>query len=740
MNFMVAGAARERAPEAQQQLSDTYDPSAQVQTGPGEPSWAWSNCEVSWKGPVDSGQKIAVILLPPLANRLLNIFRVIAVFGLLFGLCIYNKERPILRTAAIRLRRTPFTTIILLAMISMLTFSSAAKAADFPSDTLLRQLEQRLTKQPECQTSCVTMVKGTLMIDKYQMRIELTYDALEHVSVPLPGNRKGWLPDRVIIDGRQTNALRYEDNDVLLTVLKPGRHTVQLLGPVNGASVQLPFPFEAHNLTVSADGWRCTGLEKGRITGGALQFDKTETTSSAAFSGQSLLSDPIKPFVEVQRNLLLANEWSVTTEVRRIAPAEGAITLEVPLIPGESVLTPDIVTKSGTAKVVMNASQDRVQWQSTLRMADTITLHAAEQLQYSEIWSISAWSKWHLEFRGPAPIKQEAFSGPVVPIWKVKPRETLSVIASKPKPLSGAVRTIERVGLSYRPGSHSSENSLSLSVRASSGDTAALQLPGSSELRSVSIDGKVQIISNDKGRLTLLLHPGMQEIKVDWKDKRGVGLVCSTPELLLPSRAANIDLELHLPNDRWAFFVGGPIIGPAMLIWGILILLLLIAVSLERFNVTPLKAWQWFLLFVGISTVNNIGGIFVVLWFILLHYREQIRRPLAAGQFNSLQILTILLTIVAATTLVATISIGLLSTPTMQMAGNGSSTFELFWYQDHCSGRLPQGWIISFPLWVYRIAMLAWSLWLAFSLPKWTVWGWRIFIADGFWKGKANVQ
>ncbi len=49
----------------------------------------------------------------------------------------------------------------------------------------------------------------------------------------------------------------------------------------------------------------------------------------------------------------------------------------------------------------------------------------------------------------------------------------------------------------------------------------------------------------------------------------------------------------------------------------------------------------------------------------------------------------------------------------MQIAGNGSALESLRWTADRIPGALPRPLVISVPLLVYRLAMLAWALWLA---------------------------
>jgi hypothetical protein len=77
---------------------------------------------------------------------------------------------------------------------------------------------------------------------------------------------------------------------------------------------------------------------------------------------------------------------------------------------------------------------------------------------------------------------------------------------------------------------------------------------------------------------------------------------------------------------------------------------------------------------------------------------------------------------------------GLVWQPDMQVAGLDSTDTLLKWYQDRVDARLPQPWVLSLPLWTYRLAMLAWSLWLALSLLRFLRWAWAAFTSGATWK------
>ena len=59
---------------------------------------------------------------------------------------------------------------------------------------------------------------------------------------------------------------------------------------------------------------------------------------------------------------------------------------------------------------------------------------------------------------------------------------------------------------------------------------------------------------------------------------------------------------------------------------------------------------------------------------------------------------------------------------------------RLRWYVDRSAGAPPEASLLSVPRFVYRMVMLAWSLWLALALIRWLKWGFAAFAAHGFYR------
>jgi hypothetical protein len=198
--------------------------------------------------------------------------------------------------------------------------------------------------------------------------------------------------------------------------------------------------------------------------------------------------------------------------------------------------------------------------------------------------------------------------------------------------------------------------------------------------------------------------------------------------------AANIDLALALPDNRWVLATHGPRVGPAVLYWGELAVLLLVAWGLSRLRWTPLRLHEWLLLGLGFSTFSWLALAVVVAWLFAMAWRE--RNPEAIRSklvFDVVQLLLVGLTLTAVLGLFS-IRNGLLGLPNMHIVDPQGGAAALNWFADQSSDQLPTAGVLSVPIWLYRTAMFSWSLWLAIALVRWMKWGLRAWMAGGYWR------
>jgi hypothetical protein len=238
----------------------------------------------------------------------------------------------------------------------------------------------------------------------------------------------------------------------------------------------------------------------------------------------------------------------------------------------------------------------------------------------------------------------------------------------------------------------------------------------------------------------------VQTFSITLREPREAGAVLRMPAFDLGLPAANIDLQATLPEQRWLLAAFGPPVGPAVLYWGELVVALVLAflltLALTRCGWTSLRLHHWFLLVLGFSTFSWMALALIAFWLIALDWRQRADlAPWKTWPFNSVQLGLVLLSLAALACLIAVIPNGLLGMPDMGVAGHGSSGNQLNWFADQSqASSLPTVTIISLPMWVYRVAMLAWALWLAWAVIGWLRRGLAAWMQGGYWRKSGLLK
>ena len=233
--------------------------------------------------------------------------------------------------------------------------------------------------------------------------------------------------------------------------------------------------------------------------------------------------------------------------------------------------------------------------------------------------------------------------------------------------------------------------------------------------------------------MSVPIVPGAQNLRLEWREPRGIAASFRTAAVDPGLETTNARVILSMPSDRWILFARGPRLGPAVLFWSLLVIALIAAMLLGASRLTPLAWRHWFGLSIGLTQIPPVASLLIAGWLLALGARRR-RQPRSKWWFDLAQIGMAFWTVVALGLLFWAIQRGLLGSPEMQIDGNGSSAHQLIWYQDRTSGPLPQPWVFSVPILFYRLAMLAWALWLAAALIRWLRWGWDSFSEGGLWK------
>jgi hypothetical protein len=712
------------------------DPEASIPTGPGRPEWQWQRVELAWSGPVRQDQELSLWLVPPWANGALALLRT----GLLAALAA-----SMLGDLRGRFTTPPGGASRAAALAAALLVLPSAARAEFPSPELLNELRTRLLEDPECHPSCATLARLALGVKPDRLGLRLAVEVAAQTAIPLPGgaggdDEAGFVPERVAIDGRAAEALRRDAAGRLWVGLAPGSHTLVLSGALPPrATLELPLPLRPHRVEIvgTPRGWTVVGLDPDGRAGTALQLVRDSASQrEAGADARRLEPTPIPPFVRVERSLELGLTWQVHTQVLRVAPAEGAIVLEVPLLAGESVTTPGVQVRDRHALVTLQPGAFAAGWSSVLAGADRLALEAPRDVAWTEVWRLDAGALWHVEAQGIPPVDLPS-EGRRFREWQPWPGEGVTLAVERPAGAGGATLTVDRSELGLRPGLRATDATLALALRSSQGGQHGVTLPEGAELTELRMDGVGQPLRQEGRRVPFAFAPGRHEVALAWREPRGVSALVHGSEVDLGLESVNAHLSIELPESRWILFAGGPRLGPVVLFWPVLAVVAGLAFALGRMAWTPLRGRHWLLLGVGLTQAPLPAAAVVVAWLLALGWRGRQAERAAAGSaaaFNLVQLSLAILTLAALAALVFAIQTGLLGAPQMQIAGNGSSFRMLRWYQDRAEALLPRPWVFSLSLWFYRFAMLAWSLWLAQSLVSWLRWGFQQWSAGGIWR------
>jgi hypothetical protein len=712
---------------ARRESSAGYEPGVLVQAGPGMPQWHYHVYDYSWSGSIEPDATARFVISPPWLTRLWRIAGIVLVVLLIIELTRGDSAR--LPEWVRRARLAP-AAALLLTVAAALGAAPPVRADTTPNADILAELRSRLLEPPKCAPDCGDVLEARVSVDASQLQVALTASALDTVGIALPGAEPNWVPETVQVDGASAGWVYRNAQGVRYVSVPPGRHVVRIAGSLGGLEgVALAFPLAPHVIDVSAVGWDVSGVNARRLVSGALELVRRRTTQE---SGTATRQEEFPPFVKVTRVFRLAHDWTIDTAVKRVAPPSRAFTVRLPLLPQESVTSAGLEAREGRVTVGLAANEEQTEFSSVIPISDTIELIAPEGAPYSERWMFAVGSTWHVDISGVPPVAPGNNADGIYEYYP-RPGEHLAVKIGRPEPVAGGALAYDRAELTVNVGKRSRDSSLVLSYRSTQGGRQVLHLPEDAEVTLVRGDGDTLGLRPEKGELSLPAVPGRHTWTVNWRRASGATVVTRAPAVALSAPASNLQISLQVPEDRWVLFGFGPGIGPAILYWGELVVFIAVAWLIGHSRLTPLPVQDWLLLGLGLSTFSwSVFGLFV-LFIALFQWRARSAPPPERRRFNLMQVGLAVLAIVAVLAVVAAVPGGLLARPDMRISGGYGG---LEWFVDQTQDALPRPGVLSVSLWWYKIAMLAWALWLSFVLTRWLKWAWEVFARDGLWRAR----
>ncbi|MEF3698159.1 MAG: hypothetical protein V3572_13470, partial [Desulfolutivibrio sp.] len=735
------------------------DPEALIQTGPGLPDWSFNALRLAFDGPVSRTQTVRLWLIPPFANLILAFVRSALLLAALFLLArrdrMFSPDSPETAPAPPAAPVAPVAvagTAGALVLAILLGAAAPASAQAFPPKELLEAYKARLTEPAACFPACLGSPRADITVADGRLGIAVRLDAAARTTAPLPRVSDGWRPDTVSLDDAPARELVRRGDETHL-LLSPGVHRVVLFGPLPTAdSFAVDWPLPPRRLSVAAPGFQVRGLAADGTPEQVVRLDREKKDAAQGPDGAirpegqpAAATTRFAPFLHVSRTITMGLTWSVVTEVTRLSPKGEAVVAEIPLSPGESVLDETVKAAGGKALATLQPDQQRLSFTSKLAVAPELALVAPVGAPFTETWTLAPWPIWEVAPSGVPPSRTFDPAGQLRPVYRPWPGETLTVRVVRPGPAPGETLTIDSALLRVSRGERLAESSLSLHLRAARGQRHVLTLPADAGQIKLLVDGRETAYGSDPaagggtglapGRVEFPLKPGAHDVLVTWRQEAGMSLVAHGPAVDLGHAAANVLVEIELPRDRWTLFVFGDTpLSPVVGFWSYLAFILAAALILGGFQATPLSRRQWFLLAMGLSQIPAPEAMLAAAWLFALGLRRTYAPKDGWLAFNAMQTGLAALTVAGLFCLYTAIERGLLGDPLMQVAGNGSSARLMRFTFDRVAGMVPDTMVVSAPLVFYRLAMLAWSLWMALALLSWLKWGVARFTEGGAWR------
>jgi hypothetical protein len=711
------------------------DPSARVNTGPGLPYWTWRSVRLTWRGPVPKDHPLTLWLISPRINFLLALLRCALTVLLALAVGGWPIGEWLERLGGPDGWRRAASALLPLLLVASLGARAAAADGGFPPKDLLDQLRLRLLEKPECAPECAASPLLRVEASPSWLKLRLSVHAAAATAVPVPTGGREWTPARGQLDGAPAPAARASDG-TLWVPIPAGAHELTLEGPLpERDTVQLALPLKPRRVEASVAGWTLGGVREDGRAEDALQLSRArgaEPAAIAAARAQGLFP----PFLRVERTVRLGLSWSVETRVVRRTPTGSPVVAQIPLLPGESVTSPDSRVVGGKIVVSLAPQAEAASWSSVLQESGSLALAAPAAGDWTEAWTVEPGPLWHVEASGLPAVYQKPDAGARSLAFRPWPGEAVKLSITRPGAVVGQTLTIDQSVLRLEPGVRATDASLSLRLRTSRGDRQTLLLPKGADLLGVKIDDSAQPLRLEGDALSIPVSPGAHAVEVDWRQAGGARVFQRAPEVGLGAPSVNAHVLVAMPSGRWILFAGGRGVGPAVLFWSLLAVFVLVSVGLAKTGLAPLSWLQWLLLSLGLTQLPEVQAAAVAGWFLAVGLRAR-RPPAGRREFNAAQVFLALYSVAAAGLLFSAISRGLLGSPEMQIAGNGSSAELLRWYVDRAGEATPRPWVVSVPLYVYRAAMLVWALWLADSLMSWSRWAWKCYAEGGLWRPKV---
>lgn len=684
-------------------------------SGPAVPSWRWRKHFIEVASPVAPTHQMRLYLLSPWINRALCAGRaaLALLLVILLGRALGYSPNGVTKSSA---RGAGAVGAVVLAAILLIP---GGVVAEVPSKEILDELQTRLGRTLCSRERCTVIEKASFSCTERQFKLSLVVSSEGISSVLVPGPVELLTPDSVRRNGRPTVGMRRSEGGLLEVRTENGQNLIELEGALPEAqSFSVQFGERPLVVDVQAAGWYVEGLSPSGMVGESLRFINRAPKEKGSTSVPDRKTEGLATWVVVQRSLTIGEQVAAHTKVTRLGSLSREAHVKIPLLPNEQVTSGPVSIENNELLIGFATGSEHAEFTSALPWTERLTVEVAPITGVSEEWIIECHPIVACDFSGARPV-ETTVQGRKVSRWLPFPGEQVVIGVKALAGIAGDFVTVDGFSHTVTWGANLVEGRVKSQLRATQQTSFKITPPEASSVTSVTLDGRAGQSSESAGSVSILLSPGAHTVELAYQIPWSPGLVEATPGVTVGSALNNVDIVVRPSADRWILWTGGISWGPCVVFWSKLILIILLCLALAKIGVLPASPIGAVLVGSGLATLPLILMVVPLAWLASLSLL-----PKLEGRYGGIprwfrMVGFIGVSIVAISLWYSVVQTGLMFQPPMLIAGNGSTSSALKWYVDHVDGQLPNPWVVSVPLWIWRLVALAWSTWLVTALFGW---------------------
>ncbi len=693
-------------------------------SGAAIPSWRWRSHQIYVAGPVAGDQSLRLVLLPPAIMSGVCGLRVLIsmlLLGLLYKALGFRIPGNTALIGASRAAALVGTLAVLLAL-------PRAASAEYPDETLLKELEQRIVSARCVDTSCVALAGMALKLDGSRFVLALDVSSRGVSGVTLPGPLDVLMPESIKLNGAATVATRSLGNGFLQVKVPNGRSRLVIGGTLpQRPAFALQLPDRPLVVNFESLDWMVSGLLPSGVAQEVLRFSEvaklTDSRGGATqIAGGSRLATgeetQLSSWVVAHRRIEISESNTVTTELRRIGDVSQGLIVKLPLLTGERITSAGVSVEGQQAVVSFPPGVSTAEMQGLLPKFDRFQLAAGSVPRVSEEWEVWCDQIYSCTFSGLVP-SASVKDGVATKYWQPFPGDKIEVNVSQLGGIAGQFVTVDSAQHSVSADTRQYSGVVTASLRVTKESLVTVTLDESATVQSLALDGEQGRGLATGSGASVLVPTGTHQLELRYLAPRTSGSLETLPRVQLSVPTHNLMTVLQPAQDRWLIWTGGALWGPSVVFWSKLLVVCGIVVGLARLGFLNLSLFSSVMLGVGLSSAPTfILGIPLV-WLALLYVGGERRAELLQRSSIVARCLVLGVAMLALLVLYSVVETGLVLRPPMLIAGNNSTAESLRWFLDHTEQELLRPWVVTLPLWAWRAFSLVWSAWLVFSLFGW---------------------